>query len=129
MKRVVSATVAALTCAGLLAACGTESECVSIPAKIIDAIKSGNPGTTTFGNYGGVETTIADRRAYIVAVELESKYSDNNLTPGVWRVGYSGTSSGPLLAANDMAAAVAEWPRDRDEDKHLVSDAESCIEA
>lgn len=128
MKRVVAASVAALTCTGLLAACGTtDPECVAIPSEVIDTIKSGNPGTTNFGDYGGVETTIADRPAYIVAVELDGRYSDNDLDPGVWRVGWSNGRANPILAANDWAAAVTEWPRDRDEDEQLVPVAEACI--
>lgn len=122
MKRFSSAVIAALTCTGLLAACGTDPECVTIPSRAFEALKSGHQiAEDDFGNYGGVETTIAGRSAYVVAVDLD------DLAPGVWRVGNSGGTPGPILAANDIAAIVAEWPRDRDEDEHLVSAAESCI--
>ncbi|MBB1031270.1 hypothetical protein G6027_10295 [Dietzia sp. SLG310A2-38A2] len=122
MRRLASVAVAALTGTGLLAACGTEPECVTIPSRAFEALKSGHQiPEGDFGNYGGVETTIAGRNAYVVAVDL------NGLAPGVWRVGNSGGTPGPILAANDIAAIVAEWPRDRDEDELLVSPAESCI--
>lgn len=127
MKRFVYVAVSAFACTGLLAACGTNAECVTVPTAVVDAIKSGNPGTTTYGNYGGVETTIADRKAFVVAVEFESRFSANDSDTGVWRVGWNDNRPGPILAANDWAAAVAEWPRDRDEDAGLVDSAIACV--
>lgn len=125
--------VAAVVGSSVLAGCGsTSAECVDLPYDMVAVVESGlSDRSVSFGSYGGTRATpigsgsdsSSDISAYLVAVELDG-WPDGEI--GVWKVGKSDGSHGPIFAANSLADEVGEWPLIRNFDDSNA-DAISCI--
>lgn len=130
MNRALSTLVVSLSCIGLLAGCGSV-DCVSVPPKLIETIKSSQSNQfITFGDkYGGTPTKIANQDGYVIAIELTTDF-DGQQHPGVWRVGARGDMPTVVFSANAMAEEATSWPRDprgEGDDERLVSKVEACL--
>lgn len=129
MNRALSTLVVSLSCVGLLAGCGSV-DCVSVPPKLIETIKSSKKNQfVAFGDkYGGTPTKIANQDGYVIGIEVIDN-NDQSWT-GVWRVGARGDTPIVVFSANTWAETTTSWPRDprgEGDDERLVRKVETCL--
>lgn len=125
MNRTFAALLTLSAAAAVVTACGSDPECVDVPAAVTGSIGDAmNDPTVRISDLSAVESKIGDHPALTVAASLRGGWADGE--KAVWRIGWDGSSAGPAFSGNSFADDISEFPLQRG-DLDEADAAQACL--